>query len=73
MSARLRARAAGLLKQLDAGGGYRELIAKEVEKRLAEAPSAPGANDAVRAGQCSACHTQNDADARFCKSCGAKL
>ena len=76
MSARLRARAAGLLKQLDAGGGYRELIAKEIEARVAESPSdstAPIAKEAVRAGLCGACSTQNDADARFCKSCGAKL
>jgi hypothetical protein len=34
MSARLRARAAGLLRQLDAGGGYREQIAKEIAQRL---------------------------------------
>src|SRR5688500_9138965 len=35
MSARLRARAAGLIRQLDAGGGYKEQIAKEIEQRLA--------------------------------------
>jgi hypothetical protein len=35
MSGRLRARAAGLIRQLDAGGGYKEQIAKEVEQRLA--------------------------------------
>ncbi len=35
MSARLRSRAAGLIRQLDAGGGYKEQIAKEVEQRLA--------------------------------------
>ena len=34
MSARLRARAAGLMRQLDAGAGYREQIEKEIEKRL---------------------------------------
>ena len=34
MHARLRARAVGLLQQLDAGGGYKEQIAKEVEDRL---------------------------------------
>jgi hypothetical protein len=27
----------------------------------------------VAAGTCAACGTANDADARFCKSCGAKL
>ena len=36
MSGRLRARALGLMRQLDAGGGYREQIAKEVEERLAD-------------------------------------
>ena len=34
MSARLRARAAGLIRQLDAGGGYKEQVAKEIEQRL---------------------------------------
>jgi hypothetical protein len=34
MHARLRARAVGLMKQLDAGGGYKEQIAKEIEDRL---------------------------------------
>ncbi len=34
MSARLRARALGLMKQLEAGGGYKEQIAKEIEQRL---------------------------------------
>jgi ribosomal protein L40E len=35
MYTRLRNRALGLMKQLDAGGGYKEQIAKEVEQRLA--------------------------------------
>jgi hypothetical protein len=34
MSGRLRARALGLMRQLDAGGGYREQIAKEIQSRL---------------------------------------
>src|SRR5687767_5955637 len=41
MHTRLRARAAGLLKQLDAGAGYNEPIAKEVEDRLTR-PEADG-------------------------------
>jgi hypothetical protein len=70
MSGRLRARAMGLMRQLDAGGGYREQIAKEVAERL----SAPGAQSAQRAeGECSECETVNDPDAKFCKNCGAKL
>lgn len=71
MSGRLRARALGLMRQLDAGGGYRDQIAREVEKRLAT-------DDVVRlkpdaTGICDACGTQNDPDAKFCKNCGAKL
>ena len=27
----------------------------------------------VKPGKCAACGTANDADARFCKNCGAKL
>jgi hypothetical protein len=34
MGARLRMRAAGLMRQLDAGAGYREQIEKEIEKRI---------------------------------------
>ena len=34
MGARLRVRAAGLMRQLDAGAGYREQIEKEIEKRI---------------------------------------
>ena len=42
MSARLRARAFGLMKQLDEGGGYKDQIAREIEQRLAQGPSAQG-------------------------------
>ena len=70
MSARLRNRALGLMRQLDAGGGYRELIAKEVEQRLAT--NAPAGVEAVALPTCD-CGTQNDPDAKFCKNCGAKL
>jgi ribosomal protein L40E len=78
MSARLRARAAGLIRQLDAGGGYKEQIAQEVEIRL-KADTTPAANTAgiveevIEAGTCAECGTLNDADAKFCKNCGAKL
>jgi hypothetical protein len=34
MSARLRARAAGLMRQLDAGSGYRDEIEKEIARRV---------------------------------------
>jgi len=82
MSARLRARALGLMRQLDAGGGYREQIAKEVQQRLdslegdgfsrrqhAEVTTAK----AVALQSACACGTENDPDAKFCKNCGAKL
>ena len=93
MGARLRARAAGLLRQLDAGTGYREQIEKEIAKRLrgpqGSGPhgtdstrdagrAVPATTDAERAftarqNACASCGTDNDADARFCKSCGTSL
>jgi hypothetical protein len=77
MSARLRSRALGLMRQLDAGGGYREQIAKEVESRLGDASPVrlkPDTTVVVEAtGLCGECNTQNDPDAKFCKNCGAKL
>ena len=69
MSGRLRARALGLMRQLDEGGGYREQIAKEVQERLSD-PSIRLKADTP--GLCE-CGTQNDPDAKFCKNCGAKL
>lgn len=67
MSARLRARAASLLRQLDRGTGYREQIEREIAARVGgPAPSRPSARACV-------CGTANDPDARFCKSCGSKL
>jgi len=70
MSGRLRARAARIIRQLDAGDGYRERIEKDLAKRLGEKSTAA----AAPAGRvCSACSTSNDADAKFCKSCGERL
>jgi hypothetical protein len=69
MSGRLRARALGLMRQLDAGGGYRDQIAKEVEQRLSDPVTS---EQAEVTGLCE-CGTQNDPDAKFCKNCGAKL
>ena len=75
MSTRLRARAIGLMRQLDSGGGYREAIEREIAARLstrgvASAPDAPSTSTAP--GTC-VCGTVNDHDARFCKKCGAAL
>ena len=67
MSTRLRARAARLIRQLDAGSAYREEIEKEILKRVGGAP------DPVASPTCAQCRTENDRDARFCKSCGSKL
>jgi hypothetical protein len=65
MSARLRARASGLLRQLDAGAGYRTEIERELAKRLKTPPSP--------SRSACACGTPNDSDARFCKGCGQRL
>ena len=71
MSGRLRARALGIMKQLDAGSSaYRALIEKELAARAGK-PAAPVTGD--RRVLRRACGTKNDGDAQFCKSCGAKL
>ena len=79
MSTRLRARAARLMRQLEAGAGYRERIESELARRLGG--STPGPKDQVNvrgadaAGPptCAKCAAVNDADARFCKTCGDRL
>lgn len=86
MSARLRARAVGLMRQLDAGAGYRTSIEEELGKRLGKrgVAAAPEASVAVADRdeaaaevpalvQCATCGQDNDTDARFCKQCGSKL
>jgi hypothetical protein len=76
MAGRLRARAIGIMKQLDAGSSaYRALIEKELAARIGRttAQEAKETRSVTRpAGEC-VCGTINDADARFCKSCGTKL
>jgi hypothetical protein len=66
MSARLRQRAVGLMRELDRGTGYREQIEREIAKRVGAPPSR-------RATRACTCGTGNDADARFCKACGQRL
>jgi hypothetical protein len=80
MSGRLRARAAGLIRQLDAGAGYREQIERDLAKKLAnvrgaEAGSRAADSSGARAAGnfCTQCGTNNEGDARFCKNCGTKL
>jgi hypothetical protein len=64
MAGRLKGRAIELIKRLDADvGGHREIIEREIATRL-EATPIPR--------ECGVCET-TDADARFCKRCGAKL
>ena len=83
MSGRLRARAMSLMRQLDTESGYRELIERDLQARLNSAggrvrrerparPAPAAAPGGKAAGAC-ACGTANDADAAFCKRCGAKL
>jgi hypothetical protein len=66
MAGRLRARAIGIMRQLEEGTSYRDLIERELEKKKM------GSDPIFPVSRC-ACGTQNDADARFCKACGAKL
>jgi ribosomal protein L40E len=88
MGARLRGRAAGLLRQLDAGSGYRQAIQLEIDKRIGKAPAraaiarepapTPAATTEAIPSQpttkiCLSCSTPNDVDARFCKGCGAEM
>ena len=84
MGARLRARATRLMRQLDAGAGYRSEIEKEITKRIGDAPPVAASQEQAgggskeqdppyAAGRCVSCGTSNDTDARFCKHCGAAL
>jgi len=79
MSSRLRLRAAGLIRQLDAGSGYRDQIERDVAARLKGSRYDSGSvgsrpeGEAVGERLCASCSTANDADAKFCKSCGVKL
>ena len=54
MSGRLRSRAARLMRQLDAGAGYRGEIEKEITKRIGEAPAVVGGPNRLRAESASA-------------------
>jgi hypothetical protein len=71
MSTRLRARATRIIRQLDAGAGYRAKIEADLAKRMEK--SEPESKVRAQARTCSACQTANDADAKFCKGCGQKL
>lgn len=72
MSARLRARAARIMRQLDAGSGYRDQIERDLAKRLGDSADNRGVK-ASAGHACPQCATANDSDARFCKACGQPL
>jgi hypothetical protein len=84
MAGRLRTRALRLMRQLEAGDGYRAEIERELQTRLsstgpiADPSSTPTKTESLTPGkvrtttQCS-CGTTNDPDARFCKNCGTRL
>src|SRR2546425_4025598 len=55
MSGRLRARAARLMRQLDAGGGYREQIERDLVRRIGHQASPA----AVATRACQSCQTVN--------------
>jgi len=82
MSGRLRARALGLMRQLDTGAGYRDQIERDLDARLKPRATDSGDRSAKASDSrakasaesaCAGCATVNDADARFCKNCGARL
>jgi zinc ribbon protein len=76
MAGRLRARAMGIMKQLEAGTSmYRQEIEKELAARLGKTskPDPKIGRAASRPSVTCACGTANDPDARFCKNCGARL
>ena len=73
MRGRLRARAVRLIRQLEGGAAYREIIERDLEARLAAADAGGQASLAPEASACSACGARTDRDARFCKMCGHAL
>src|SRR5262245_12442494 len=65
MSSRLRARAARLMRQLDAGTGYRQQIERDLEKRLGDAAlKGPRYDSDGRSKTSHASQTDDDSDGR---------
>jgi hypothetical protein len=74
MAGRLRTRAIALIKELDTeNAGYRSVIELELGARLAASKGSQAAAGAPSALRCAACGVDNDADASFCKRCGARV
>ena len=79
MRDRLKVRAVGLLRQLDAVG-YRDAVERDLAARAgttSTTTSSPPVSAAVpevpSTRACGSCHTINEPDARFCKACGVAL
>ena len=72
MGLRLRTRAAGLMRQLDAGAAYSTQIEQEIARRLASAGAA-SAGAAPGSRFCTECGAPTAAAARFCGQCGHRL
>jgi len=73
MSGRLRTRAAGLMRQLDAGASYSAQIEREVTRRLEAAGGPPPAGESRPGRFCAQCGAAHDPAARFCAQCGHRL
>ena len=71
--ARLRSRAAGLIRQLDGGAGYRDLVERDLARAMGGNAAPPAVAPKPARGACLACGVQNDDDAKFCKACGTTL
>ena len=71
MGLRLRTRAAGLLRQLDAGAAYSTQIEEELARRLAA--SGVTAPDTQPARFCTQCGSPTAAGTKFCGQCGHRL
>jgi hypothetical protein len=61
------------MRQLDAGTGYRDAIERDLSKKLSERSGTGSAGKPSAERSCASCNAPNDDDARFCKSCGARL
>ena len=73
MGARLRTRAAGLMRQLDAGASYSTQIEQELARRLEAAGASARSAAAVQARFCAQCGAAHEPEARFCAQCGHRL
>jgi hypothetical protein len=76
MVARLRARAIAIMKLLDQGTSYREMIEKDLAAKMGSGVFSDPQTTTKKTPDpifACACGTANDPDARFCKKCGAKL